>query len=280
VAIQALDAHCHCGQQDTDPPQDYDTIAALHVGAGIDAAWMFPPVYEVYDRYAPDFEDSPEWQGRRQRAHDYLVDLAARPLSPRVFPFFFVWNDFNLDALTSEFRGIKWHRHPDEPVYHYDDPRCRVILDAITERRLPITLEEGFDNTMRFLDGLAPDAIVVIPHCGHLNGGFQRFHELHIWQRPNVYADTSATPSHDPQLLRTFIDTYGPEKLLFGSDYPFDSPAFCLQAIRDLNLPSADEALILAGNALRLIGLIPGRRPRPPGVSFYAPQGPMCSSEP
>jgi len=260
MTLFALDAHCHCGQQDPSPPQDYATIAALHRAAGVDATWMFPPVIEVYDRHNPGFYDAPEWQARRQRAHDYLLRLSRQPItadcrqSARVFPFFFVWNDFNLDGLTPEYRGIKWHRHPDEPVYHYDDPRCRAILAAITERRLPVTLEESFDNTMRFLDELAPEAVVVIPHCGHLNGGFQRLHGLRLWARPNVYADSSAAPSHDPGLLRTFIETYGPEKLLYGSDYPFADPGFCLQAIRALALPPADEALILAGNALRLIG--------------------------
>jgi predicted TIM-barrel fold metal-dependent hydrolase len=49
-------------------------------------------------------------------------------------------------------------------------------------------------------------------------------------------------------------ETYGPGKLLFGSDYQFAGPAFCLQAVRDLSLLAADEALILAANALRLIG--------------------------
>lgn len=254
MSIRVLDAHVHCGIQDLDPPQDHETIAALHRDAGIDAAWMFPPVYEVYDRHDPSFTDSPEWQARRQRADRYLLGLAAQDTSPRVFPFYFVWNDFDLAALNAgAHRGIKWHRHPDEPVYHYDDPRCRAILGAITERRLPITLEESFENTMGFLDELAPEAVVVIPHCGHLNGGFRTLHALGIWKRPNVYADTSAWPSRNPDALRMFLDAYGPAKLLFGSDYPFDDPAFCLDAIRGLALPPADEALILAGNALRLL---------------------------
>jgi len=262
MPIRILDAHCHCGRQDLDPPQDYETIAELHRAAGVEATWMFPPVYEVYDRYDPDFTDDPAWQARRKRAGDYLLGLSAQDTAPRVFPFFFVWNDFDLDALKAAppalsgaegYRGIKWHRHPDEPVYHYGDPRCRVLLDWITERQLPITLEESFENTLRFLDELAPEAVVVIPHCGNLNGGFERVHAAGVWGRPNVYADASAMSGRGPT-LRAFLDAYGPAKLLYGSDYPFDTPAACLAAIRDLALPPDDEALILAGNALRLIG--------------------------
>ena len=255
MPIDVLDAHCHCGKQDLDPPQDYETIAALHHAAEVDATWMFPPVYEVYDRFDPEFDDAPEWQARRKRAGDYLLDLATQDITPRVFPFSFVWNDFDLDALkASPYRGIKWHRHPDEPVYHYDDPRCRALLDYVTERRLPITLEESFDNTMRLLDELAPEAVFVLPHLGYLNGGFERLRELGIWRRPHVYADSSAAPSHQPADLRAFLDAYGPEKLLYGSDHPFDVPAVCRRAILDLGLPAADQALVLAGNALRLIG--------------------------
>ncbi|MFP4058664.1 MAG: amidohydrolase family protein [Candidatus Brocadiia bacterium] len=249
-----VDAHCHCGCQDPSPPQDYETVAALHRQAGVDAAWAFPPVLEVYDRHDPAFVDAPEWQARRRRAHDYLLGLSRQALVPRIVPFFFVWNDFDLAGLTAEFRGVKWHRHPDEPVYRYDDPRCRRFLDAVVARQLPVTLEETFENTLRFLDELAPDAVVVIPHCGVLNGGFERLHERRVWERPRVYADSSAAPSHQPGLLRTFLDAYGPEKLLYGSDYPFDTPVACRQAIADLALAPADEALVLGGNALRLVG--------------------------
>ena len=255
MPTRILDAHCHCGKQDLEPPQDYETIARLHRAAGVDATWMFPPVFEVYDRHDPDFYDNAFWQARRKRAGQYLLDLSQQDTAPRVFPFFFVWNDFDLDALkAAPYRGIKWHRHPDEPIYHYGDPRCRAILDWIIERQLPITLEESLDNTMRFLDELAPEAVVVIPHCGHLNGTFGVLDRLGIWKRPNVYADSSAWPSHNPYALRRFLDAYGPTKLLYGSDYPFALPGDCLQAIRDLSLPPADEALVLAGNALRLIG--------------------------
>ena len=254
MPICVLDAHVHCGRQDAPPPQDYATIAGLHRAAGIDAACMFPPVYEVYDRHDPAFDDSPQWQARRRRADRYLLGLAAQPLTPRVFPFYFVWNDFDVGALGPAHRGIKWHRHPDEPVYHYGDPRCTALLDAITARRLPITLEEEFENMMRLLDELAPDAVFIIPHLGSLNGGFERLHALRLWSRPNVYADSSAWPAGNAWALREFLDAYGPEKLLFGSDYPFEQPAACLEAIRELSLPPADEALVLAGNALRLIG--------------------------
>ena len=57
-----------------------------------------------------------------------------------------------------------------------------------------------------------------------------------------------------PPTLEAFLDRYGPEKLLFGSDFPFSTPIDCLKAVLALGLPKEDEELVLRGNVLRLIG--------------------------
>jgi aminocarboxymuconate-semialdehyde decarboxylase len=63
------------------------------------------------------------------------------------------------------------------------------------------------------------------------------------------------TVTHDPALLGAVVDFAGAERVLLGSDYPFDMglerPA---EPVRELGLDPAAEALVLGGNALRLLG--------------------------
>jgi aminocarboxymuconate-semialdehyde decarboxylase len=69
------------------------------------------------------------------------------------------------------------------------------------------------------------------------------------------------TITHDATLLRALVDYVGPERVVLGSDYPFDMgdlrPA---ASVRALGLPVAEEAAILGGNAARLVGLEPTPR--------------------
>ncbi len=253
--MKVIDSHIHCGIQDKYPPQDIDSYISEIKGSPIVGVVAFPPVMEVYDRYDPDFYDSPEWQERRRAAHDYLLTLSTSGeyrKKLRLFPFLFMWNDFDFERLQDGFLGIKWHRHPEEPLYRYDDPRCKKAIRVIKQMNLPIILEEEFLNTVKFIREYASGAKVIIPHCGLLNGGYERIKAEGLWKLDNVFADSALAPV---SVIEDFIDCYGSEKLLFGSDFPFGHPISELQKILGLTLSESEKENILFRNILRLIGV-------------------------
>lgn len=238
-----IDSHIHCGR---DLP--FEIIAPKLKRAGIEGACLFAPVEDIYDRYDYNFKDTPYWQKKRKEANRYLLNLSHKEI--KTFPYLFVWNDFDIEELSYGYKGIKWHRHENEPIYNYDDKRCHQLIEKITALRLPIVLEESAYNTVNFVNKLAPEAIVIIPHLGLLNGGFDSIFASGIWEKEYVYADTSLAPTH---IIKEFIKKYSSHKLLFGSDYPFGQPGMELQKVLNLKLPKQDEDNILSKNIMRLL---------------------------
>jgi len=243
-----IDAHVHCGIQDSFPPQSYDDYFSVVSGSGIKEAVMFPPVMEIYDRYDPSFVDSAQWKNRRKAANEYLFHIGTSDLT--VIPYFFIWNDFAVDQLTSQHKGIKWHRHSDEPAYNYDSTQCRRAIDEIRSRNMPVVLEEEFDNTVRFIEQIAKDVTVIIPHMGMLNGGYGAIKRHGLWGRRNVYADTALASFSE---ITDYINEYGIERIIFGSDFPFGDPKGELLKIMHLKIPQEQKEIICGLNIQRLL---------------------------
>jgi hypothetical protein len=248
TGLEIIDAHLHTGIQNVS--WRWEEIRPLLRAAGIQGAGVIPPVEDVYDRYHYRFQDNPEWQECRRRAHQYLLNLQDPEIT--IYPYFFVWNDFAWEDLGPEYVAVKWHRHGNEPEYHYTDPRCREFLEVVRTRGLPILLEETLPNTMMFLEKMAPDLPVVIPHLGALSGGYYNLRQAGVWDRLNVYADSAVA---DLDAMEDYLGRQGAARLLFGSDYPFSYPDVELAKIRRLNLPEADTRAILGDNFRRLCRL-------------------------
>ncbi len=176
--MYVIDSHIHCGIQNVDQP--FSDIRPLLNRARISGACLFAPVEDIYDRYRPGFDDNEFWKATRKRAHDYLLQIACQNRS--IYPYYFVWNDFFIEDLDRGFAGIKWHHHSGEPPYHYENPRCGAMIDAICERGLPVVLEETFDRTIWFIQQAAGRTPVIIPHLGLLNGGFTRLLKSGVWK--------------------------------------------------------------------------------------------------
>lgn len=234
-----LDGHTHCGL--TIP---LEILAREWQRASIDGGVLFSPVEEIYDRYDPSFQDSDAYRHSRRAVHDYLLRISVRE---RLFPYFFVWNDFS--SIPDGFVGIKWHRHPGEPVYNYGTRACQTVIEEICEKRLPIVLEEELHNTVDFIRDIAERTVVIIPHMGALNGGYVELKEAGVFENPMVWADTALAGRRE---ITDFARSYGIDRIIFGSDYPFGIP---LNEKRKLHTIFSDDDLsaVLSGNLMKLL---------------------------
>jgi predicted TIM-barrel fold metal-dependent hydrolase len=76
------------------------------------------------------------------------------------------------------------------------------------------------------------------------------------WKHEHVYIDTSAyLPRYYPPQLLHFMNTYGQDKVLFGSNFPMLDLKQCAEQARALELKPEVKAKFLAGNARRVFRL-------------------------
>jgi predicted TIM-barrel fold metal-dependent hydrolase len=238
-----IDAHCHAGRGDglTGP---WDTAAPLgrylrRAGAaGIDRTVLFAAFHSDY------------------RVANREVARIVRSRPDRFFGFAFVnaerdrgrVGDLVAEAVEEHgFRGIKVHRH--------DARITREICEAARRYSLPVLYDvTGEIGPVELLATEYRDINFIIPHLGAFGDRWDAQRALIdlLVRHPNVYTDTSSVQRFD--LLVEAVRRAGANKIVFGSDGPWFHPGLELHKIRLLGLSPRDEAKILGGNLLRLIG--------------------------
>jgi predicted TIM-barrel fold metal-dependent hydrolase len=154
------------------------------------------------------------------------------------------------------FRGIKVHGSEALPT--------REVCDAARALGLPMLVDvTGKAHVVNMFAPQYPDVDFVIAHLGSFVDDFRALQQVvdQLVRYPNVYADTSAVRRFD--YIVEAVRRAGPRKLLFGTDGPWLHPDLEMYKIKLLKLSPKDEALILGGNALRLMQKGASRRPAP-----------------
>lgn len=170
---------------------------------------------------------------------------------------------------TFGFRGIKVHR--------YDARITREICEVARGFGLPVLYDVmGEVSPMELIAQQYPTVTFIIPHLGSFADDWRAQVALTdlLVRHPNVYTDTSGVRRFD--LLAQAVRRAGPRKFLFGSDGPWLHPGVELAKVHALGLAPADEALVTAGNLLRILGRGRAAVPREVAVPFAGvapPQG-------
>ncbi len=181
--------------------------------------------------------------------------------------------------------------------YHPSDTRAMQLYEIAEGLGLPVLLHQGthYTATSRMdyarpylFDEVArefPDLKLVVAHCGY--PWIDETLTL-IGKHPNAFADISnviARPWHLYQTLLSAHQLGVTEKLLFGSDFPYLSPAEAIETVYSLNsmfhgtglptIPRERLRAIIERDALGALGL---KRGAPaPGAPAPKPAAPVSN---
>jgi hypothetical protein len=115
----------------------------------------------------------------------------------------------------------------------------------------PIRLEEIYSIVQTF-----PELTLILAHWG---GGLLFFNLLKKevpTALKNVYFDTAASPYlYRPEIYRLAAEIMGPEKILFGSDYPLLPGSRYLKEMKEGGLPEQWQEMITGKNLQKLLNL-------------------------
>lgn len=148
--------------------------------------------------------------------------------------------------------------------FFLNDPRLLPVYRRADEFGLPLIVHTGFDPIMGMEDyghprdagevaAAFPDLTVVMAHMG-----MPFFDETREVMREcgNVYTDLSmAIDFLDLRELCALVREIGPERILFGSDFPFCDTAESLRHMEELEVTSEERKLILGENARRVLNI-------------------------
>ena len=152
-------------------------------------------------------------------------------------------------------KGIKIH--PDFQRVDIDEPKAIPMYKAIAKAGLPVLFHMG-DHRMDFsaperLSNLIRQVPDLVANAAHFGG-------WHAWDRAyahilpeNVYYDTSSSLMFlGKERGQDFLEKMGPERFLFGTDFPMWSPVKEIARFMELDLDETTRDRILYGNFEKL----------------------------
>jgi uncharacterized protein len=205
------------------------------------------------------------------RAKNDAVLKTAKESGGRFFPIVSVHPHDGAAALAELERVAKLGArivklHPNTQNFDVDDPAVGEVIERCGALNLPVLMDSfkpwDADQPGKFLKlALAhPRTKLILAHMGHSQ--FRQFLSFGVLKKlgmqTNVFFDTSA-------LATTFADSpleaelvwvmrqVGMDRMLFGSDWPVDTPAAAIDAVRRLGLDRNEEQLVLHDNAAALL---------------------------
>lgn len=167
-----------------------------------------------------------DWPGVKFHSPQQRFD----PVSEKIFDILSLLEDNNLAVLMDTFYDRAYFEH-------FDIPReC-----ALDPRKLQLIAREH------------PNLTIIAAHMA----GFNWWGEANIFQelkpKGDLYLDTSSSHSITEESFRRFINRFGIDHIVFGSDHPYHDMAHEIQRIQNLGLSDSELEAVMYRNAERLL---------------------------
>jgi len=219
---------------------------------GIHRAVVFPAHWQSRGRVVdPNYEQGNRYVHEAVAAHpDRLIGFA------RVNPNFGRAAIGELERCLSVYgmRGIKLH--PDwESFYMANAALVEPILELAAQRRVPVLIHSGYPLRaqpllfLRYAERF-PSVLLILGHMAYRLAA----DAIAVAERaPNIYLETSCQAS--VSILRA-VERVGPDRVLFGSDFPYEVPSVEMAKITEYpGFDSGVKGRVFGENAARLLGL-------------------------
>lgn len=154
-------------------------------------------------------------------------------------------------------KGIKMH--PDSQRFAIDDPRLMPVYEAL-QGKMPVLLHMGdpryhYSHPVRLRKVLDqfPRLEVIAAHFG----GYSMFHTARelLWDTDCVFDVSSALMFMEEGEAERYINSYGAERMAYGTDYPLWDPVTEVKRFQQLKLTDDQFDQIAHKTAERVLGL-------------------------
>lgn len=157
-------------------------------------------------------------------------------------------------------KGIKLHSEYQD--FYPDDDKLLPLYESCSENGLTVLFHSGRDIGFTSLHA-TPERLLEVSKISGLRivlahmGGYRLWDDVekYLIGYKNIYFDTAFSIEMTDDQMKEIIACHGAGNILFGSDFPWESPGGVREKIKSLGLGPESENLIFHKNAEILLDL-------------------------
>ena len=241
-----IDAHCHAGSfpgflSGSHPPEE---LIAEFDKTGVERGMI--AILDSHDMVSANDRARAACQAHPGRLDAYIY------LNPKKLEVAIA--EFERRRTDPLFRGVKLH--PMNDVYYPFLKSFFPLYERIEASGLPVLWHSGtspYSQPLQigYVAHQFPRMPCILGHFGLADLTWECFAAADLAE--NIHVDTTANPIIP--VMNDWIEEFGAERMLWGSDFPFYSVPYEAQKLPHLGRTERERALIGDGNARRLFGL-------------------------